>query len=81
MGGNVFEWVLDEWHDSYSGAPSDDSGWCSYRGCDVNILDYRVVRGGGWRNSASALRSALRNNISIGALFGNLGFRVSDTVH
>ena len=29
MGGNVFEWIQDEDHDHYNGAPSDGSGWCT----------------------------------------------------
>ena len=27
MHGNVWEWCLDEWHDSYKGAPVDGSAW------------------------------------------------------
>jgi formylglycine-generating enzyme required for sulfatase activity len=27
MHGNVWEWCLDEWHDSYEGAPTDGSAW------------------------------------------------------
>jgi formylglycine-generating enzyme required for sulfatase activity len=27
MHGNVWEWCLDEWHDSYEGAPVDGSAW------------------------------------------------------
>lgn len=27
MHGNVWEWCLDEWHDSYAGAPTDGSAW------------------------------------------------------
>ena len=27
MHGNVWEWCLDDWHDSYEGAPADGSAW------------------------------------------------------
>jgi formylglycine-generating enzyme required for sulfatase activity len=81
MGGNVWEWVLDEWHGSYSGAPSDDIGWCSDSGCDSNTSAHRVFRGGSWCNSASYLRSADRLNDSSGVRNHTLGFRVSDLVH
>jgi len=27
MNGNVWEWCLDQWHDSYHGAPTDGSAW------------------------------------------------------
>ena len=80
MGGNVWEGVLEELHDSYSGAPADDSGWCSDRGCSSNTSAYRVVRGGSWYSSASTLRSANRRNASPGNRDYNLGFRVSDLV-
>ncbi len=81
MGGNVWEWVLDEWHGSYSGAPSDDRGWCSDRGCDGNTSALRVLRGGSWDLYASGLRSAARTAYSPGLRSNRIGFRVSDTVH
>lgn len=41
MSGNVYEWVEDSYHDSYTGAPSDGSVW---QDDDAK----RVVRGGSW---------------------------------
>ena len=41
MHGNVWEWVEDDWHRTYDGAPSDGSAWVDKsRGAD------RVMRGG-----------------------------------
>ena len=57
MAGNVWEWVEDCWHESYSGAPSHGSAWT------VNCFaSNRVDRGGSWRDTATAgyLRAAYR---------------------
>jgi len=55
MAGNVWEWVEDDWHASYNGAPADGSAWTgSPRGAA------RVVRGGGWGVTARYCRSATR---------------------
>jgi formylglycine-generating enzyme required for sulfatase activity len=27
MHGNVYEWCLDDWHESYEGAPEDGNAW------------------------------------------------------
>jgi formylglycine-generating enzyme required for sulfatase activity len=81
MVGNVYEWVLDEYHNSYSGAPSDDIGWCSDRVCDGDTSAPRVLRGGYWGNSnAWTLLSANRSYSSPGHRHGSIGFRVSDLV-
>jgi formylglycine-generating enzyme required for sulfatase activity len=58
MHGNVWEWCLDHWHDSYFGAPIDGTAWM-----DANAppTTDRVVRGGpSWSDSPSAARSAGR---------------------
>ncbi len=41
MAGNVWEWVEDDWHDTYEGAPTDGSAWV-----DVSHPANRVQRGG-----------------------------------
>jgi len=40
MHGNVWEWVQDEWHSTYDGAPTDGSAW------EEEGISYRVTRGG-----------------------------------
>ena len=55
MSGNLWEWCEDDWHGSYTGAPSNGSAWIDApRGSD------RVVRGGFWYGSARYCRSANR---------------------
>ena len=56
MHGNVWEWVEDCWHDSYSGAPSDGSAWTTGGECSK-----RVLRGGPGTSVPRFLRSAYRN--------------------
>jgi formylglycine-generating enzyme required for sulfatase activity len=72
MHGNVREWCEDDWHDNYSGAPSDGRAWidASNRGL------YRVVRGGGWYYPALMCRSAHRAGATYGALNYGIGFRL-----
>jgi formylglycine-generating enzyme required for sulfatase activity len=70
MHGNVWEWVQDEWHDSYDGAPSDGSAWEGGDGAD------RVIRGGGWTLVARSCRSAIRSGFDPGDRSGILGFRL-----
>jgi len=68
MHGNVWEWVQDNWHDSYRGAPSDGSVW---GGGDSRL---RVLRGGSWYDGA--LRSAHRYYYLPGDSYGSIGFRL-----
>ncbi len=78
MGGNVEEWMLDEWHhSSYSGAPVNEQAWCSDIGtCNINTSAYRVVRGGGWKDGGEILRFTYSYDYAPGSRDGNLGFRV-----
>ena len=70
MHGNVHEWVQDEWHDSYDGAPTDGSAWESGDGAS------RVIRGGGWRRRAGDCRPADRGRLDPRNRGLSLGFRL-----
>jgi formylglycine-generating enzyme required for sulfatase activity len=71
MHGNVEEWCLDNWHDTYNGVPTDGSAWTS--GGDP---EYQVLRGGSWYSSAKYCRSAARNWLGPQYSFSGIGFRV-----
>jgi formylglycine-generating enzyme required for sulfatase activity len=73
MSGNVWEWCEDDWHNNYNGAPEDGSAWIN----SPNRGSNRVVRGGGWVNSAQDCRAACRGNNSPGTRSLNLGFRLA----
>ena len=75
MLGNVWEWVEDRWHENYNGGPTDASAWLG--GGDPN---YRVVRGGSWRNESELVRSAVRFSRNINVRFDTLGFRIARTM-
>jgi formylglycine-generating enzyme required for sulfatase activity len=70
MHGNVWEWVQDERHNSYDGAPTDGSAWESGDGAD------RVIRGGGWYGLARLCRSANRDRLAPRFRGRFLGFRL-----
>lgn len=71
MHGNVWEWCLDCWHDSYEGAPSDGSAWNT--GGDG---DRRILRGGSWLSLPEFCRSAFRHyNYPVNRYYLS-GFRV-----
>jgi formylglycine-generating enzyme required for sulfatase activity len=72
MHGNVWEWVEDDWHNSYEGAPQDGEAWI-----DAPRRAYRVVRGAGWDNGAGCCRSAARDWYDPHPRYGSLGFRLS----
>lgn len=70
MHGNVFEWVQDEIHYSYNGAPSDGSAWESGDG------SVRVFRGGSWRSPVNVCRSAFRDGNYPDSREDYVGFRL-----
>ncbi len=70
MLGNVQEWCLDCWHETYDGAPRDGSSWTSADGT------IRVRRGGSWHSEASRCRTASRGRLAATAQKADTGFRV-----
>jgi formylglycine-generating enzyme required for sulfatase activity len=73
MHGNVWEWCLDHWHDSYEGAPSDGSAWLTPSASEE---EQRLLRGGSWDDIPGYCRSAYRNHGRPVNAFNNVGFRV-----
>ena len=76
MHGNVWEWCLDHWHDSYEEKPEElrQSGNTAWLKSDESEL--RLLRGGSWYGDAWVCRSAYRGS-STPVLRGNyVGFRV-----
>lgn len=71
MAGNVAEWVEDDWHFDYKGAPTDGDAWI-----DNPRVEYRVLRGGSWRSIANNCRSAVRNNTTTDYYSVSIGFRI-----
>ena len=73
MSGNVWEWVEDNWHDNYNGAPTDGSAW---QGDDVR----RMLRGGSWDDGVQGARAAYRNYNGPGYQGDDTGFRLVRTL-
>jgi formylglycine-generating enzyme required for sulfatase activity len=74
MGGNVWQWVQDCYHENYNGAPADGSAWM------LGECNFRVVRGGSWGFTPDFLRSAFRNWGPPYLRNPNVGFRVGRTL-
>ncbi len=75
MAGNVFEWVEDCYHDSYSGGPTNGVAWTT------GDCSTRVIRGGGWNYDQSQVRSAFRHKRDpTESAWAVTGFRVAKTL-
>ena len=70
MHGNAFEWVQDDWHWDYRGAPTDGRAW------QENKSIGRVRRGGSWLTSHRLMRSAFRTVNPPDYRSNMLGFRI-----
>lgn len=69
--GNVMEWVMDCWHDSYTRAPTDGSSWTN-PGCENH-----VIRGGSWSSSKREFTSSHRFKAKANFTDARLGFRIA----
>lgn len=72
MHGQVWEWCLDHWHETYEGAPTDGTAWLEKGDPKMR----RVRRGGSWYDSPHACRSAFRYRSYPYAYTGSFGLRV-----
>ena len=81
MSGNVWEWCMDEWHESYKDKPDHlkSNGNEPWGEMNLNKNDDspHLLRGGSWSNLlATFCRSAFRNDYSAHGRNNNYGFRV-----
>jgi formylglycine-generating enzyme required for sulfatase activity len=71
MHGNVWEWCLDHWHETYDEAPTDERPW--FKNYESHN---RVIRGGSWRNEPKLCRSSSRFFDQVDSKSNNISFRV-----
>ncbi len=76
--GNVGEWVQDEYHISYNGAPTDGRAWENLFSSVSTPV--RIRRGGGWNGNAGCCRSAERLFAAQDKKLNSLGFRAARKV-
>ncbi|MEM1366623.1 MAG: formylglycine-generating enzyme family protein [Cyanobacteria bacterium P01_H01_bin.15] len=76
MHGNVYDWCLDHWHDSYEDKPESLKQAGNEPWLTKTEESSRVVRGGSWFNFPDYCRSAYRNFVNPGVDDLFVGFRV-----
>ncbi len=76
MHGNVWEWCEDDWHDSYTDAPTDGRAWVNNNDNRSQEEVSKLLRGGSWSIIAWYCRSAYRNRYGARLQNNNNGFRV-----
>ena len=69
MHGNVWEWCLDDWVDSYNNAPTDGSAV-------TRSITSKLLRSGSWYSLTRSCRSARRIYNVVGFVNHSVGFRV-----
>lgn len=73
MAGNAEEWVADDWHERYDGAPVDGSAWIG----DTEEDYAGVVRGGSYDNNPYMCRAVSRSEGHREMIYNQRGFRVA----
>ena len=78
MHGNVWEWCLDEWRESYEGAPTDGRAWGDAAEGEKSkeSVKAKLLRGGSWYLYPWYCRSACRSLSDPDDAFKGFGFRV-----
>ena len=75
LAGNTWEWVMDNYHATYDGAPVDGSAWCNLAGC-LDDGEPRVWKGGDYRFDITRMRSSARGYYGPAVQPAWMGFRV-----
>jgi formylglycine-generating enzyme required for sulfatase activity len=78
MHGIVWEWCLDEWHESYEGAPTDGRAWVDAAEGEKSkeSVKTKLLRGGAWGIIPGYCRSAYRYHVQPVNARLDVGFRV-----
>jgi len=72
--GKVAEYVQDDWHENYEGAPTDGSAWLGAN------AGQRVIRGASWGSDPENLRSSDRGGNFADSGYDNVGFRLAQDI-
>jgi len=75
MYGNVMEWVEDDWHENYKGAPTDGMAWVN-KPRDAG----RVFRSGVWSRNEQLCWTSFRFEYPSGYGRDDVGFRLARSV-
>jgi len=75
MIGNAWEWVQDNYHRTYEGAPDNGAAWCNVPDCSHDRQP-RVWKGGDYRGSLPRMRATARGYYAADVDFSWMGFRL-----